>query len=292
LSEPTQILRRRAVEQPSLVVVRALVGSGALQYWIAHRGTSGVIGRSPDADLVISDPSVSRYHARIDADDDGGMVVSDLGSTNGTFVNQIPVAPRSRLRFGDRLTVGGVAVSLEAMSAAEVDQLRRAASRLDAADRDALTGLVARRWIDDGLPSYLDRYERVGARVTCLFMDLDGFKAINDTHGHSAGDRLLRGFGEIVRHAIRDDDVAVRFGGDEFVVFLARCDEVEAMRVADRMRMALTQLDIDLPTAPAVTLSAGVAEHQGETPSQWIDRTDAALYRAKRAGKNRTERGK
>jgi diguanylate cyclase (GGDEF)-like protein len=287
--EATVILRRRAVDLPSLVVVRALLGSGPFQCWTALPGSQGVLGRSPDADIVISDPSVSRYHARIDVDAEGALIVSDLGSTNGTFVNLIPVAPRSRLRVGDRLTVGGVPVSVEAMSAAEVDQLRRAALRLDAADRDSLTGLVARRWIDEDLPAYLQRHTRVGGLVSCLFLDLDGFKEVNDRYGHATGDRVLRAIGDIVRRVVRDDDVAVRFGGDEMVVFLARCDASEAARVADRMRAAVAKLSEGGVAAGSVTLSAGVAEYRaGEDPSGWVERADGALYRAKRAGKDQT----
>ncbi|MEZ4237229.1 MAG: GGDEF domain-containing protein [Myxococcota bacterium] len=286
----TQILRRRAVDLPSLVVIRALVGPGPFQCWTARPGTQGTIGRSPDADLVIADPSVSRYHARIDVQDDGALIVSDLGSTNGTFVNLIPVAPRSRLRIGDRLTVGGVAVSVEAMSAAEVDQLRRAALRLDAADHDPLTGLVSRRWVEEDLPAYLERHRRVGGMVSCLYIDLDGFKQINDRHGHAAGDRVLRAIGDIVKRTVRDDDVAVRMGGDEVVVFLARCDGDEAERVAGRMRDAVRQLREDGVPAGMVTLSAGVAEYRDEEPARWIERADEAMYRAKRSGRDRTVR--
>ena len=286
--EPTQILRVRAMEAPSLVVVRAMIGPGPLQCWTARPGTSGVIGRSPDADLVIADPSVSRYHARIEVNQAGALRVSDLGSTNGTFVNLDPVAPRSRLRVGDRLTVGGVAVSVEAMSDAEVAQLRRAASKLDAADRDTVTGLLARRWLEDELPAFLERYTRARECVSCLFADVDGFKDINDDHGHAAGDQVLRAIGDIVHNVIRDHDAAVRYGGDEFVVFLAGCDGIEGLRVADRLRDAVAAIASGPIAAGMVTLSTGVAEYKGEEIADWLKRADAALYEAKNSGKNRT----
>lgn len=288
-SEPTQIIRRKGeVDQRSLVVIRVLLGNGPLQCWVAGPSTSAVLGRAPDADLPIQDPSVSRYHARIDVDASGGLSVSDLGSTNGTFLNGQQVIRHRAVAIGDRVTVGGVGIAVESLSETEVDHLRRAASRLHAADRDAITGLFQRRWLEEDLPAYVEQLRRTGKTATCLFMDLDGFKEINDQHGHLAGDAVLRTVGAIVRRAIRDDDYAVRYGGDEFAVFLTRCDGIEGRRVAERLRVAVSELTVDGIAPGAVTLSVGLAQYDGEAPQEWIDRADGALYRSKRGGRNQT----
>ncbi|MEQ1501725.1 MAG: GGDEF domain-containing protein [Myxococcota bacterium] len=280
-AEPTQILRRRDVAAP-VTVVRVPFGPGPLQLWTARPGTSGVIGRSPDADLVLYDPSVSRFHARIDVAQDGALTLVDLNSTNGTMINHEALTGSAPIRAGDRVTVGAVAVSIDVMLPAELDQLRKAASRLDAAARDPLTGLVTRRWIDDDLPSFLERHVRHGDPLTCVFLDVDGFKQVNDRLGHQHGDEVLRRISELVLRAVRADDVAVRYGGDEIVLFLAKCAEPEALQVTDRLRLAVAELG-------TVTLSAGIAQHRGEAAEAWLARADRALYQAKRTGRNRAE---
>jgi diguanylate cyclase (GGDEF)-like protein len=286
--EPTQILRLPARKTPSLVVVRVQFGPGPFQAWIARPGTAGTIGRASDADLVVADPSVSRYHARIDVDSAGELVLVDQQSTNGTTVNDEPVIDQRRLRPGDRVVVGEVSLLVEKMSPAEFEQLKSAAYRVDAAHLDPLTGLVTRRWLDGELAGFIDRYQRVGEPISCMFIDLDHFKQINDKHGHAVGDQVLKGTGAAILRTIREKDVAVRFGGDEFVVFLARCGAEQAVRVSERFRKALHELSCTGLPAGSVRMTAGVAEYQGESPSQWLERADAALYRAKRAGRDRT----
>jgi two-component system cell cycle response regulator len=286
--EPTQVLRLPARRTPSLVIVRVQFGTGPFKAWIAHPGSSGTIGRASDADLVVQDPSVSRYHARIEVDSAGELVLVDQQSTNGTTVNDQPVDGQMLIRPGDRVVVGAVSLLVEKMSPAELEQLKTAAYRVDSAHLDPLTGLVTRRWLDTELAGFIDRFQRVGEPITCVFIDLDHFKQINDRHGHGVGDQVLKGTGAAILRTIREQDVAVRFGGDELVVFLARCGADQAVRVSERFRKALSELSCPGLPAGNVKMTAGVAEYQGESPSQWLERADAALYRAKRAGRDRT----
>lgn len=288
-SEQTQIMRRDRKTEPPVTVVRVLSGSGPFQFWIARPGTTGVIGRGPEADLMIQDPSVSRSHVRIEVGERCELAFVDLGSTNGTFVNDDPILPRRVVRPGDRVLVGAISVSVEVLTVAAVDELRRAASRLDAAGRDPLTALVSRRWIDDQLPAFIARHHHIGEPVTCVFVDLDGFKRINDQHGHGMGDVVLKTTADILLRTIRENDVAVRYGGDELVVFLSNCRATDGVMVADRLRAAIEATVWAGISGGQVTLSAGVAELRvGEGPSSWLERADGALYRAKRAGRKRT----
>lgn len=288
--EPTQILRLRPQADPAMIVVRIQLGPGSFQAWVAHPGSKGIIGRSPDADLVVNDPSVSRHHARIELSPSGELSIVDQRSTNGTFVNQLPVDGRARIRPGDRVVVGAVVVLIESMSPSELSQLRNAAVVLDNVHLDPLTGLTTRRWIDTELVGFIDRFQRVGEPISCVFMDLDRFKSINDEHGHAIGDLVLKATGAVILRTIREHDVAIRFGGDEMVLFLARCGVDMGVRVADRLRHSVRELSVPGLSPGSVRLSAGIAEHQGDSASQWLERADAALYRAKRAGRDQTGR--
>jgi diguanylate cyclase (GGDEF)-like protein len=277
--EDTQVLKRNAPPEPPVIVVRAVLPS-TFAHWIAQPAASATVGRSPDADLVLADPSVSRFHARIDVDAEGRLSIVDLGSTNGTLVNQAPVAERAPVEPGDRLLVGDIAVTVERMAPAEVEALKRATHRLDAVARDAVTGLLPRHWLETDLQTWVDRHEDAAC---CLFIDLDHFKQVNDRHLHAVGDRVLREVSDIVRRTIRDEDVAVRYGGDELVVFLSRCRLPVGISVADRLRNAVALHAWGDPLDPgAVTLSIGVAQlRAGEGLRDWLARADAALYRAK-----------
>jgi diguanylate cyclase (GGDEF)-like protein len=279
--EETQILRTRPPSEAPVTVVRAAFGSGPMSLWVATPGETGTVGRSPDADLYLADPSVSRYHARFETDANGRLALVDLDSTNGTFVNQAQLRGRRLVDVGDRIQIGGVAISIDRMSPAELAALRTAASRLDQVGKDALTGLVTRGWVDEGLLGWLERHRQRSETVCCLFLDIDEFKDVNDSAGHAAGDLVLKTVAQLIRGAIRDGDVPVRFGGDEMLVFLGKCRIAEAVRVAERIRRTVADNDFGGAVRGGVTVSIGAAEHHGETGEQWIARADAALYRAK-----------
>lgn len=281
--EDTQVLKRTKPPDPPLVVVRAAFGS-TLAHWIAQPSSAATLGRSPDAEIVLPDPSVSRFHARIDVDALGSLTITDLRSTNGTFVNQEPIGDRARVEPGDRVLVGDVPLVVERMTPVEVEAMKRATHRLEEAARDALTGLFTRSWLDTELTDWMARHRGGGETVCCLFIDIDHFKRINDLHkDHAVGDRVLRGVCDLLRKAIRDDDVAVRYGGDEIVVFLAKCRLAVGKAVAERVRSAVALHSWeDRIGAGEITLSIGVAQHRAsEAVEEWLGRADAALYKAK-----------
>ena len=157
---------------------------------------------------------------------------------------------------------------------------------IELATRDALTGAFNRRHLDQAIEAPLERHRRSGTLATVLALDLDHFKKINDRYGHGAGDRVLKGFVEMVQSRIRRVDVLFRIGGEEFLVLVPDAREAEGAMLAEHLRQRV-EAAILLEQQP-VTISVGVAEvKENDTPATWISRADEALYRAKQEGRNR-----
>jgi diguanylate cyclase (GGDEF)-like protein len=161
---------------------------------------------------------------------------------------------------------------------------------METAIRDPLTGLNTRLYMDDWCEAAVRAHNRdPRAGLGLVVFDLDLFKQINDVHGHLAGDEVLRRVGEIIRHAIRGEDLAVRFGGEELAVFVRCADVAEAAALAERIRHRVEQTEFQSKTGRMpVTLSGGVAYHAvGETLDALFARADKKLYEAKELGRNR-----
>ena len=184
--------------------------------------------------------------------------------------------------------------------AAEVLARLRAALRIrhlltileQRAHLDSLTGLANRGVFDDRLPREWAACRRRRTALTVMIADLDHFKAVNDSHGHAAGDTVLRQSAATLARVIRTSDFVARYGGEEFVVVAPDCEISAAVRLAERFRTAIEQLRIDEhgDTIP-VTTSVGVASFADLTrtgPAELLRRADEALYRAKEAGRNAT----
>jgi len=164
------------------------------------------------------------------------------------------------------------------------------------ARHDHLTGLLARREMDRVLDEELIRSHRYGHPVALILFDLDHFKQVNDTYGHVSGDAALRGVAAIVGQCARDTDRAARYGGDELAILLPETDHVGACLLAERIRAKVAATGIEPPPDATIatatiplTLSVGVTALPGATactPSEFIARADAALYQAKRNGRN------
>ena len=173
--------------------------------------------------------------------------------------------------------------------AAELDKNHRALK--EASIRDPLTGLCNRREFDRRLRDELLRCERYRHPLSLLMLDLDHFKAINDSHGHPVGDKVLREVADIVKHALRASDEVARDGGEEFAVILPETANSGAQVLAERIRVAVADhtLAIDDQRRINVTLSIGLANFPGDagTDARLIVAADSALYAAKRAGRNR-----
>jgi diguanylate cyclase (GGDEF)-like protein len=157
--------------------------------------------------------------------------------------------------------------------------------------RDPLTGLFNRRYLEETLERELRRADRGQGRLGVVMIDLDRFKQFNDTHGHDAGDVLLRELGRILQSAIRGGDVACRYGGEEFVLILPGADLDITRHRAEQLRESVKQLFVTHRGQPvgSVTMSAGVASfpRHGTTAEVLLQAADAALYRAKAEGRDR-----
>lgn len=276
---------------PTIPTLRVVAGRDMLKYATLAHEDQIVIGRDETAELRLSDVTVSKRHARVLTDETGTIMVEDLQSTNGTSVNAKPVT-RTLLRPGDHLEVGGVSLRLDLLTLDELGHLSRVVQRLEASNRDALTRLLTRAFLDEELPQLVDRCVRGNFPLSCAFVDIDRFKEINDRFGHQVGDEVLVTIARLLMLSIRDNDPAVRYGGEEIVVFLPGSTEKGALDVSERIRRAIASHDWDR-TAPGlrVTASFGVAELAAdEDPKRWLKRADQALYDAKRAGRNRVQR--
>lgn len=174
--------------------------------------------------------------------------------------------------------------------ATDVSRVKQIERRLVALARhDAVTGLPNRNFFNEALPAALKRAQRTGTATALLFLDIDDFKAINDSRGHAAGDQVLAELGRRLVGCVRATDTVARLGGDEFVIILeAVASEEEARRVAGKIVQRVDS-PFEAEGGPlAVTISVGVAFHASGavTPGALLRRADHALYRAKEAGKN------
>jgi two-component system cell cycle response regulator len=169
------------------------------------------------------------------------------------------------------------------------DELRQRNTDLDTLSRtDALTGLNNRRHAEELLSEYSPTGRRAGTSLAVLMFDLDHFKAVNDTFGHAGGDIVLREFATGLRAALRNHDVASRWGGEEFLVLLPGCGMDEATLVGERIRSAAARpVAVDAQRSCPVTVSGGCAAGVDIEPEELIRRADRALYLAKEQGRNR-----
>ena len=158
---------------------------------------------------------------------------------------------------------------------------------------DPLSGLANRRRFDQAIDDLFGRGDE--ATATLLLIDIDGFKGINDRHGHAVGDTVIRTVSDAIRTAVRSHDLAARFGGDEFAVVLADGDPRAGSTVGEYVRRVVERARVDgVDGQPidGVSVSVGIAAcRAGDTPARFFERADQALYRAKRNGRNRVESG-
>ncbi len=158
------------------------------------------------------------------------------------------------------------------------------------ANTDAMTGLATRRTLLEQLNREWCRAQRYGAPLSCVMLDIDFFKRINDQHGHQAGDEVIRRIGSVICENTRASDIAGRYGGEEFCIMLPETTEQQAILWAERLRSCISALPIRLGSERmSITASFGVAQRLADTasPEQLIDMADQALVVAKRSGRDR-----
>jgi two-component system cell cycle response regulator len=163
---------------------------------------------------------------------------------------------------------------------------------IELAVTDALTGLHNRRYLDNHMKVLFARATARGRPLSVCITDIDRFKSVNDTHGHDAGDEVLKEVAARIRSTVRGADLACRFGGEEFVVVMPDTDSAAAALIAERLRNIIDQTPFVLKSTGAslnITASLGIAcsRSGAETPEQLLKQADRALYDAKNSGRNR-----
>lgn len=156
---------------------------------------------------------------------------------------------------------------------------------------DGLTGLYNHRHFQEKLSQEFSRLERFSDPLSLMLVDIDHFKKINDTYGHPVGDVVLRRVGEIIRKTIRNIDIAARYGGEEFAVILLGTDSKGALKMAERLRCAVSDEKFSGEKSDfRITISIGISTYSRdiERKEEMVERADKALYSAKRGGRNQS----
>src|SRR5450755_1786842 len=215
-----------------------------------------VVGRGPTVGVRLNDEGVSREHCQFMREGEK-IIVVDLGSTNGTFVNGIKV-DRKELADGDKIMVGSTTI----LKFTYHDYLDEVFQRqmYESALRDGLTKVFNKKYFTDYLEKEFAYASRHGSPLALIFLDIDYFKRINDTHGHPAGDFVLSELSQLMATLVRTEDVLARFGGEEFTVLCRGTDMGGAKTVAERLRRTVEAhtFSFGAKTIP-VTISLGIA---------------------------------
>lgn len=270
-----------------------LVGLSGRSRGMLFRLTPGdtLVGRtSSQANIVLDERGVSRTHARLTCSAEGRVTLTDLGSTNGTFVNDERVT-QVELNDGDTLLFGPEArVRLnfqDTIEQALMEQL------YESATRDDLTGLLNKKSFLERLSEQMAVCRRNGQPCCLAMVDGDRFKSVNDTYGHLAGDAVLMELARRMEREVRQADLIGRYGGEEFIILIRGSDLEGARILMERTRAGVEGEPFTIPveggtTNIPVTVSIGLAALNVEqTPERTIERADKALYQAKEQGRNR-----
>jgi diguanylate cyclase (GGDEF)-like protein len=266
------------------LVVLAGVSAGEMFKITAERT---VIGRGPKVTLRLNDDGVSREHCEIVVEGQR-VVLRDLGSTNGTFCNGVRV-DRRELTDGDKIMVGSTSI----LKFTYHDYLDEVFQRqmYESALRDGLTKVFNRRYFTDHLEKEFAYAVRHETPLALIFIDIDHFKQINDTHGHPAGDAVLADLSALLTTLLRTEDVLARFGGEEFAVLCRGTDLPSCEIVAERLRSAVERRAFEASgTRVPVTISVGIAAVPNpaiKDYGEFLAAADQAMYQAKRSGRNR-----
>ena len=281
LLDPDEELRRALPALPMVKAPQLLDHHGPLKDLFGPARTTRLIGPADAAllDRAFGDGTAVRSAALLPLIRQGLLI----GSLHFGAHDPERYDAASGTKFLDRLSAIA-AIAIESMLNRE--RLRRAGMT------DGLTGVHNRRYFDHRSLIEFSQAVRHRYPLACLFLDIDHFKAINDGHGHPAGDEVLRQVGGLILRSLRTGDLAARYGGEEFVVLLPRTDLAGACEVAERIRLMVQDAPFVTPEGGTVsaTLSAGLAMLPAGATSfaELLNAADRALYDAKRAGRNRT----
>lgn len=274
-----------ATSHPVLIVA---AGAGVGRILPLGRQDRATIGRGSDCHFCLDDARASRLHARF-TKVASGYLFEDAGSTNGSYVNSARVKDAQFLRAGDRIQIGETLLRFAYLYEREQEALNTVH---EAATRDVLTGLLNRRALTERLDAEIAFASRHHAELAVAMVDIDRFKEVNDDLGHEAGDLVLQAIGRLFKTTVRTEDVAARWGGEEFLVVLRGSDLTGGRLMAERLRKTVAAHPFAYEgKAIPVTVSCGVATAAccGERleRASLLRIADERLYRAKTQGRNR-----
>jgi two-component system cell cycle response regulator len=274
-----------SAEHPCIVIIS---GKMAGRLFKLSPGAT-VIGRGTDTTIRVEDEGISRRHVQVTLTSEGKVFAEDMGSTNGTIVNNEKTSGRTELKNGDRIELGSTTILKFSYTDTVEEEYQR--NLYDSATRDPMTGAYNKKFFVDRLTTEFAYSSRHTVDLSMCMLDIDFFKKVNDTHGHPAGDAILKHFAALVVGQIRGEDIFCRYGGEEFTLILRQTTSREAFGLADRVRKTLEAkvCTFDGKAIP-VTCSIGVATHRGNrytSAEQLLKAADEALYKSKQGGRNR-----
>jgi two-component system, cell cycle response regulator len=276
----------RAKTQRDRAYLIVLAGSNVGEMYRVEEGET-FVGRGQQATIRLNDDGISRKHARI-FQQGGEVLIEDMKSANGTVVNGLPVTMQL-LKDGDKIRLGSTTI----LKFTYNDHLDESFQQqmYEAALRDGLTKAFNKKYFLDRLETEIAYARRHQAHLSLLMFDVDHFKRVNDTWGHLAGDYVLQRLAKVASSTVRTEDVFARYGGEEFGVICRGVPLSSAGILGERLRSTVEQTAFEHEgTRMPITISVGVAGHPEvdiENGVQLIAAADAALYEAKRGGRNR-----
>lgn len=249
-------------------------------------GSTIILGRAKSADVSLPEvSSLSRRHARLKYRTES-VTIEDLGSTNGTYVNGHRIEELTILRSGDRFQIG--AVHFKFLQERDVENAYHQAIH-DLVVRDGLTEISNKRKFEEEAERELGRARRYSRPLALILFDLDRFKTINDTHGHLAGDLVLKEVVQLVQPLLRREQVFARVGGEEFAVLIPEANAGGARILAERMRVRVGRHEFQhAGSSFHVTCSFGVSDLGPDVTClhDLYEAADRALYQSKNAGRD------
>ncbi len=250
-------------------------------------GNEVILGRATTATIRLEDDGISRNHAKVILR--GNVLwIEDMGSQNGTFINGERVSAQA-LRDGDKIQVGATTI-LKFTYHDDLDE-RFQQKMYDEALHDGLTRAFNKRHFLERLQVEAAYAHRHKTPLTLIMIDIDHFKHVNDKHGHLAGDYVLAGLAAIVEKQLRAEDLFARYGGEEFAVLCRGASLGNASVLGERLRAQVEQARFEHGgNVIPVTISLGIAAYSDKVAdggTHLISEADAALYDAKRGGRNR-----
>ncbi|MCA9668178.1 MAG: diguanylate cyclase [Myxococcales bacterium] len=243
-----------------------------------------IVGRSSKTEIQIDQESVSRNHCKL-INTGKSIILRDLGSTNGTYVND-ELVDEHVLRDGDLIKIGRTIFKF--LTGGNIENAyHEEIYRLTTVD--GLTQVYNKRYFLEVLEREISRGHRYGRELSLIMFDIDHFKQINDTFGHLAGDYVLKHLASVIKERIRREDIMARYGGEEFAIVLPEIDNYNARQFAEKIRRIVERTTFKFEdTKIPVTVSVGVASTASEVtdPTHFIKLADERLYEAKHRGRN------